>query len=325
MSNGTVNGAGTASTSPPPVAVILTTPPPSFSLSSTQETQRENLYANLEAMYAVPSCVGISYTNVGTSITVPSTTCIQPGMIVTGTAIPPNTFVQSGSGTTYVLNNAPTASGTASFNGPFAYASGFADFALDPYMQTAAYPNAFGATGTLGISPGYLPACMPDGVHYSVLCNQEISSRAACAVKRAQGSLDPCWINMGPILSTTMSACATGCAAGYQNATKTINLYQLGPHEQVCGVKYSNDFNQNSGNALFSGGFTALTISVVDSSGFTYMSPQSMTATTNYITGPSGHVSNHAMIQATFAASGANISSATAGGYSLAICIQFVN
>lgn len=169
------------------MAVVLTTPPASTILPSAQETQRENLHNGLESMYAVPSCLGIPYTFSSMTVTVAPTTCIQPGMRVTGASIPAGTYVVSGSGTNYTLSVAPTMNRTASFNGPFASASGIADFALDPHMQTAAYPNAFGTAGST------LIACLPDGTHYSASCQQEISSRGACARNRALGS----WLHAG--------------------------------------------------------------------------------------------------------------------------------
>lgn len=183
---------------------------------------------------------------------------------------------------------------------------GLADEDGDPLAATQVTPNRYLPTGTSAFNSTYYL----DGIHYTAVLDNEMANGDSCALADLVGRLNqPCWI------TRQIPFKVLGIFA---NTSQVVNLVQLGPGWQVCGVK------ENVSVAFAGTSITGLTATVGDSTGTAtqYLASQSLLATG----GPApnmnpNYLSTHGIVQATFASVGANMSALTAGAMNIDVCV----
>ncbi len=171
-------------------------------------------------------------------------------------------------------------------------ANGVADFANDPIM---------GSQAALSNVTYYA-----DGVHPAAAGMLILADREEMAIRQTMSPRVPFWLTMN-VPYWILTAAAT---------TQTVNLLQLGPGQQVCGVGKTT-------TAAFSGGTIAtITASVGDSGGATtsYGSAGSV-ATTGGTQVWTPFQSSGGIVQATFVTTVDNLSSLTAGNLKISVCV----
>jgi hypothetical protein len=182
---------------------------------------------------------------------------------------------------------------------------GLGDDADNPIAATQATPNNFVPTAALTHNATYYP----DGVHYSAVMSTNLASCDTTFLLDAMGRLNkPNWCT----ISIPAAVLAT-----FANSSQVLTLMQLGPGWQVCGMKAS------VGTAFAGTGITALTMTAGDSTGTAtqYLPSQSLLSAGGQLSSSPNYVSNHGVVQATFASTGANMSALTAGAMNIDVCV----
>jgi hypothetical protein len=153
-------------------------------------------------------------------------------------------------------------------------------------------------------------SCYADGTHPNAAGNAAMAPFAALALRNAfSDGNKPFWVK-----ATVPYTLLTPTAA----TTKTFNLLQLGPQQKVCGV------TQRVTTAFAGTSISAMTASVGNSGGTatTYTSTLTMLATGFLDAGLPGTAPvDGGIVQAAFAATGANLSALTVGSVDFDICV----
>lgn len=148
-----------------------------------------------------------------------------------------------------------------------------------------------------------------DQSHPAAAGNVVMANYAALATQNASGNGNkPYWVPVNVPYFTFAAIAAT---------TNTVNLLQLGPGQQVCGVE------QNVTTAFAGTGIATLTSSIGDSGG---TATQYQGALTTLVTGQNltqapNYVSANGIVQANFTAVGGNLSALTVGNLKVNICV----
>lgn len=151
-------------------------------------------------------------------------------------------------------------------------------------------------------------SCSPDGLHFTGSCYAIIGQRFALADALLYAQ-KPHWLNIQ--IPYTYFTLGSGVAA----LTSTLNLLQLGPNQQVCGV------SANVTTAFT--GTTTLTASVGDSVGTAtqYLTAQNMKSLGRTMAQAPNYYSATGVVQAAFTATVNNLSSLSSGNLNIDLCV----
>lgn len=181
---------------------------------------------------------------------------------------------------------------------------GLADEGEDMLAVNSTSPNPFVT------SSAYNATYYRDGIHYQPALAKELAAQDSCSIQDVLGRMyQPCWIRKTiPYTAISEYGALT---------SKLATLLQLGPNWQVCGMK-SQITTAFAGTSI-----TALTATIGDSTGTTsqYITSQSLLATGSVVNMAPNFSSTHGVVQATFTATGGNLSALTAGNLNLDVCV----
>lgn len=172
----------------------------------------------------------------------------------------------------------------------------------------------YGGDPILGLkanSSAGAPYYNTDHVHPTSAGALIIAARAPLSILDALSGSYRYWLDVNvPALNSALNATAA--------TTATINLLQLGPSQQVCGIQANVTSN-------FGGGSIAVeTVTIGDSTGTSsqYASSMSILAANSVVNLAPNFRSANGIVQAAFSSTGANLSVNTGGNLHVGICVE---
>lgn len=181
------------------------------------------------------------------------------------------------------------------------------DVANNPIAATLASPNNYAPT-TLATCQNTI-YFQTDCIHWRPATTITMGTQYGAAILDAQGKLNkPHWIN----LTVPWQVLAT-----FANTNQTLPILQLGPTWQVCGAKF------NVTTAFVGAGISAMTAQLGDSTGTgtQYLGVQDLLTTGQSMSANPSFVSNHGTVNLTVGATGANLTTITAGNLNVDVCV----